>query len=26
MHNYVVLRLASFRVKHRENVRDGIVP
>ena len=26
MHNYVVLRLASFLVKHRENVRDGLVP
>jgi hypothetical protein len=26
MHNYVVLRLAGFLVKHRENVRDGLVP
>jgi hypothetical protein len=26
LHNYVALRLASFLVKHRENVRDGIVP
>jgi hypothetical protein len=26
MHNYVVLRLTSFLVKHRENVRDGLVP
>ena len=25
MHNYVVLRLAGFLVKHRENVRDGLV-
>jgi hypothetical protein len=26
LHNYVALRLASFLVKHRENVRDGLVP
>jgi hypothetical protein len=26
MHNYVVLRLAGLLVKHRENVRDGLVP
>jgi hypothetical protein len=26
MHNYVVLRMAGFLVKHRENVRDGLVP
>ena len=26
LHNYVVLRLAGFLVKHRENVRDGLVP
>jgi hypothetical protein len=26
MHNYVVLRPASFLVKHRENVRHGLVP
>jgi len=25
MHNYVVLRLAGFQVKHREHVRDGLV-
>ena len=26
LHNYVVLRLTGFLVKHRENVRDGLVP
>jgi hypothetical protein len=26
LHNYVALRLASFLVKHHENVRDGLVP
>ena len=26
LHNYLALRLASFLVRHRENVRDGIVP
>ena len=26
LHNYVALRLAGFLVKHRENVRDGLVP
>jgi hypothetical protein len=26
LHNYLALRLAGFLVKHRENVRDGIVP
>jgi hypothetical protein len=26
LHNYVALRLASFLVKHRANVRDGLVP
>jgi hypothetical protein len=26
MHNYVVLRMAGFIVKHHENVRDGLVP
>jgi hypothetical protein len=26
LHNYVALRLAAFLVKHRENVRDGLVP
>jgi hypothetical protein len=26
LHNYVALRLAGFLVKHRENVREGLVP
>jgi len=26
LHNYLALRLAGFLVKHRENVRDGLVP
>jgi hypothetical protein len=26
VHNYVVLRLAGFLVKHRANVRHGLVP
>jgi hypothetical protein len=26
MHNYVVLRMAGFIVKHHENIRDGLVP
>jgi hypothetical protein len=26
LHNYLALRLASFLVKHRENVREGLVP
>jgi hypothetical protein len=26
LHNYAALRLAGFLVKHRENVRDGLVP
>ena len=26
LHNYLALRLATFLVKHRENVRDGLVP
>jgi hypothetical protein len=26
MHNYVVLRLSGFLVKHHEHVRDGLVP
>jgi len=26
LHNYLALRLAGFLIKHRENVRDGIVP
>jgi hypothetical protein len=26
LHNYVALRIAAFLVKHRENVRDGLVP
>jgi hypothetical protein len=26
MHNFLVLRLAGLLVKHRENVRDGLVP
>jgi hypothetical protein len=26
LHNYVALRLAGFLVRHRENVRDGLVP
>jgi hypothetical protein len=26
LHNYVALRLAGFLVKHREHVRDGLVP
>jgi hypothetical protein len=26
LHNYAALRLAAFLVKHRENVRDGLVP
>jgi hypothetical protein len=26
LHNYVALRLAGFLVKHRANVRDGLVP
>lgn len=26
LHNYLALRLASFLVKHREHVRDGLVP
>jgi hypothetical protein len=26
MHNYVVLRMTGFIVKHHENVRDGLVP
>ena len=25
LHNYLALRLAGFLVKHRENVRDGLV-
>ncbi len=26
LHNYAALRLAGFLVKHRENVREGLVP
>jgi hypothetical protein len=26
LHNYAALRLAAFLVKHREHVRDGLVP
>jgi hypothetical protein len=26
LHNYAALRLAGFLVKHRENVREGVVP
>ena len=26
LHNYLVLRLASFLIKHHPNVRDGLVP
>ena len=26
LHNYLALRLASFLIKHRENVREGLVP
>lgn len=26
LHNHLALRLAGFLVKHRENVRDGLVP
>jgi hypothetical protein len=26
LHNYLALRLSAFLVKHREHVRDGIVP